>query len=1184
MIPEGKDQAAEPPGKAAPEQAPKPKRPFKRRLRRWVLFFGILGLLTFLVNGPVARWGIEKYLSKTLEKIGLTGDFNIEGSIAGGFVLTDVKLDGDKSIIKLYLSRAEVSYDLNRLIEEQTVEILDVDDLDLAIDIDYRGPKKEDKGPSPSAWEILSLIQPYIESNPIHVTDAKVALLRGDEPFMSFDLGKLEHKAGSQDIFLRDFIGRTGSIETEKQTVTITWEPEAMRLDRWEVVPNLTAADVVLDWQGDQLQTIDATVSLADSPFDVSYLPNGILRASKNPGPSVDSKTVADIFGTELPLGVTVDSLSVELSDMSKPFPEWGLDASGDFSQFTWEDIKVPSISLNAQQHDGTMEVKSTAEKTNASVSVDLIAEWSEPTSEEWWLHADAEGSATLKNAGAWLDEIQSSIDMEPLEISSGNLELSGHAKWTPGGLTALKAGATISELLWRGKSVPALELQAQQKSANLWMINAIDTEKTLAIDTDLNLTKKTYQGSLKAEEASLAWINPLLQLFAPELTLNNAPSLQWTGSGSWETADSVHEGSLELEPLRATYGELPELSAQLNADYSWPNFIKANSINASYGDLTAVGSIDWEDKRLSVPSFTLSDLEGELLQIQGAAPLDLEVKSAEDFLDQTGPVSLKIASPSLTIKRLVALGGLQENQVLNEARGNLETELLLDGTFQDPVLRGSLTISELRGLVEEGLSPISGKFDFDTLDAQLIVNGNLKEGDNNVIAVESSLPFKPSDLVSEPDSYRELPLDLKATVNDLKFKRITSLIPDLDESIRKITGQVDLVFQLGGTFEEPDWKASTELEVADFRLIKKAIPRVEGLKVKAKFANEKLTLESLSGRVGGGLVTASGTADVPGLKGFDINPELGAIDLKLTADHAPVYRDDQVLVRANADLNLKGTVEDATLSGKIDIVESLFFKDIELIPIGVPRSDVASFELPKIDAAATANRLPIPGPFGAWKLDLNVALKDPFLVRGNLAKGRVTGSLKVGGTLANPAPQGNLNLDEIVAKLPFSKLQVNNSQVRFTPKSGLDPQLDIRGRSRVGNYDVSVFAYGSVANPKVVFSSNPPLPEADIMTLLATGTTTAGLEDTNVASAKAFQLLLAEVRQRSNRPGGNELFSELLSVLDNIDINFGASESFTNRRFNSASIKFTERWNFTAMIDQEGNTRGLVVFSIRLK
>lgn len=103
-------------------------------------------------------------------------------------------------------------------------------------------------------------------------------------------------------------------------------------------------------------------------------------------------------------------------------------------------------------------------------------------------------------------------------------------------------------------------------------------------------------------------------------------------------------------------------------------------------------------------------------------------------------------------------------------------------------------------------------------------------------------------------------------------------------------------------------------------------------------------------------------------------------------------------------------------------------------------------------------------------------------------------------------------------------------------------------------------------------------------MTLLATGTTTAGLEDTNVASAKAFQLLLAEVRQRSNRPGGNKLFGELLSVLDNIDINFGESQAFTNRRFNSASIKFTERWNFTAMIDQEGNTRGLIVFSIRLK
>jgi hypothetical protein len=84
-----------------------------------------------------------------------------------------------------------------------------------------------------------------------------------------------------------------------------------------------------------------------------------------------------------------------------------------------------------------------------------------------------------------------------------------------------------------------------------------------------------------------------------------------------------------------------------------------------------------------------------------------------------------------------------------------------------------------------------------------------------------------------------------------------------------------------------------------------------------------------------------------------------GALDFRVSGNHLLLKRDDSLIVRANADLRLAGTLEKADLTGSVSVVDSLFYRDIELLPIGTPFTAPAAASLPKIDAPAKGTSRP---------------------------------------------------------------------------------------------------------------------------------------------------------------------------------------------------------------------------------
>ena len=181
-------------------------------------------------------------------------------------------------------------------------------------------------------------------------------------------------------------------------------------------------------------------------------------------------------------------------------------------------------------------------------------------------------------------------------------------------------------------------------------------------------------------------------------------------------------------------------------------------------------------------------------------------------------------------------------------------------------------------------------------------------------------------------------------------------------------------------------------------------------------------------------------------------------------------------------------------MTGNAALTNSQFLKNIDLIPIGLPGRPAPQplSERPEIS-------FPKP-PLRDWKFDVAIKTKDPFLIRGNLANGGAVGELHLTGTGLHPGLEGTVRLENVEATLPFSRLEVSYGFLYFDPSDSFNPRIELHGTSVIRDYIVHVYVYGSSLEPEAVFTSEPPLPQEEIISLLATGTTRELTRSNNVA------------------------------------------------------------------------------------
>jgi len=306
----------------------------------------------------------------------------------------------------------------------------------------------------------------------------------------------------------------------------------------------------------------------------------------------------------------------------------------------------------------------------------------------------------------------------------------------------------------------------------------------------------------------------------------------------------------------------------------------------------------------------------------------------------------------------------------------------------------------------------------------------------------------------------RRLNLNANGQVN---LKIVQSLSSNYTSS-----GIVTVALQVGGTVDNPNLVG--QIQIANGSLNEIDLPSglsdVNGTLV---FNQNQLRVQSLTAHTGGGILTLGGYITY----GRKINFNLTANGKEVRLRYPP-----GMSTTADVSLNLVGSLSNSILSG--DITVNRFALS--------PNLDLASY----VARAKQPAMLPNPNsPLNNLRLDVHITTIPELQVQTSLAKVTGDADLRIRGTAARPVVLGRVNIAQAEVSFNGTKYRLERGDILFIkPVPPIEPVLDLEAAARVRDYDIRVGFHGPIDKLGVTYNSDPPLPTADIIALLAMGRT----------------------------------------------------------------------------------------------
>jgi autotransporter translocation and assembly factor TamB len=244
-------------------------------------------------------------------------------------------------------------------------------------------------------------------------------------------------------------------------------------------------------------------------------------------------------------------------------------------------------------------------------------------------------------------------------------------------------------------------------------------------------------------------------------------------------------------------------------------------------------------------------------------------------------------------------------------------------------------------------------------------------------------------------------------------------------------------------------------------------------------FSGNSLRFEDVKATIGRGPVRFGGQIGLTGLWPSQLDLTFNGEDMELR------YPAGEFRSVVDADLNLRGSLDEATLSGFVTVKRGEMGRSLDV--------SVGLTEL--FGVAAAAKAVPAgtaPTASGtAFPLRFDVKLSAPATIEMNNKLGRLTASadLRLRGTSEKPVLEGRAEVDRGEVWFEGRRYVVSRGTVDFPNPSKIEPYFDVEAETRVRapgqTYQVTLRATGTVASFDWELSSDPPLPEVDILALL---------------------------------------------------------------------------------------------------
>jgi autotransporter translocation and assembly factor TamB len=743
----------------------------------------------------------------------------------------------------------------------------------------------------------------------------------------------------------------------------------------------------------------------------------------------------------------------------------------------------------------------------------------------------------------------------------TGPLQFSGEVKTTNG---RANGQLTVygSQLKFRGVTIP--EVSAQLTIAdNIVYINDFTTKLNerdfIAGNGVFSLDKPwKYSGRLSVDVANLARLKPFLVAMGNNNEIAGSLAIDWQGNG--DAADWKNSGTLKLKLEKGRYANLRALQANIDADYS-PDGLNVPTIFVGSDKMSFQAILTAKDSTLEVSKVQID--QGQAKYASGYVALPFvwkNIGTENPLFPSDGKVLVTFQSENLDLKKLFADLGAPPL-----GTGLLTVKLDASGTLAQVAGRLDVQMRDLHSAEYPKLEPATFDLVAELQNNQLAFNGRLQQTKIQPVLITGNIPFDIPKMIEEKRFNEETPLNAKVQMPRSSVNFLRQFLP----GITQLDGDLALDVNINGTIAKPVLSGSGDITINMARFTNTTLPSVSGFHSRMTFAGDTLHFERFNGDLAGGPFSVSGQVTFPKLT----EPTL---DFQVKAQSVLVARNDTLTARADADVKVVGPLKNATVTGNVALTNSSLLKNIDLIPIGLPGrpapqppSDRPDFSVPQ-------------PPIRDWKFDVMVKTKDPFLIRGNLASGGAIVDLHLTGTGLRPLLQGVVRLEKVEATLPFSRLEISSGLLYFEPEDSFNPKIDLQGTSLIRDYTVHVYVFGTSLAPEAVFSSEPPLPQEEIISLLATGTTREELVgNNNVLAGRAAMLLIQQLYRKVFKKGEA---TKSNSVFDKLQVDVGNVDPRTGQQTATARFKLNEQFLLIGDLQVGGDFRGMVKYLIRFK
>ncbi|HEY0312439.1 MAG TPA: translocation/assembly module TamB domain-containing protein [Allosphingosinicella sp.] len=255
----------------------------------------------------------------------------------------------------------------------------------------------------------------------------------------------------------------------------------------------------------------------------------------------------------------------------------------------------------------------------------------------------------------------------------------------------------------------------------------------------------------------------------------------------------------------------------------------------------------------------------------------------------------------------------------------------------------------------------------------------------------------------------------------------------------------------------------------------------ITGIALEGRFTSSTLQITQFSGHAGRGTISGTGTVGFAAAAGYPI-------DIRLSMQNAQLARSDNIAATVTGNLTVTNSkANGALIAGDLtlpnvryEIIRQGAAEVVELT--GVRRKGEP---LPDPAAIKQAQETGVPS---IWKLDLGLHAQNQLYISGMGLESEWSANLRVRGTSATPALVGQAELIRGTYSFSGQRFDVTRGAIAFTGARPPNPRIDIVASADIKDVTVNINVSGTALNPQIAFTSNPGLPQDEIMARILFG------------------------------------------------------------------------------------------------